>query len=310
MHSVDRSDAGESTALDGEISSAPILIAGPTASGKSALALTIARQVNGIIINADSMQVYRELRILTARPSADDEAIVPHALYGSVSAAESYSAGRFIRDVSRVLSDAKEAGQRPIIVGGTGLYFKALLEGLSPIPEIDPAVRARWRGEADRAGEGELHRLLAARDSVMASRLAPGDTQRIVRALEVIEQTGKSLAEWQALPKQPISGAEGATKILVRRERSDLLADADARFDRMMDQGAMDEAVALGRLGLDPGLPAMRAIGVGALIAASEGKLTVADAVAAAKVETRQYIKRQGTWFRRHMISWSDAFKK
>ncbi len=182
----------------------PILIAGPTASGKSALALAIAEHVGGVIVNADSMQVYRELRILSARPTPDEEARVPHTLYGFVSAAEAYSAGRFARDAAAAIGLARSEGRRPVIVGGTGLYFKALLEGLSPIPRIGDAVRDHWRAEADRIGAAELHCELARRDAVMAARLAPADTQRIVRALEVIEATGRSLAEWQKVRDPPI----------------------------------------------------------------------------------------------------------
>src|SRR6185437_7144659 len=161
-----------------------ILIAGPTASGKSALALAVAERVGGVIINADSMQVYRELRILTARPTPEDEAQVPHALYGFVSGAAAYSAGRYAADAANAIVAARAAGQVPIIVGGTGLYFKALLEGLSPVPAADPGVRARWRSEASRQSPQELHDILQRRDPEMAARLKPTDPQRIVRALE------------------------------------------------------------------------------------------------------------------------------
>jgi tRNA dimethylallyltransferase len=282
----------------------PILIAGPTASGKSALALAIAEHVGGVIINADSMQVYRELRILTARPSPEEEARVPHALYGFIPASDAYSAGRFVVDVADALGKACQAGQRPVIVGGTGLYFKALLEGLSPIPSIDPAIREYWRAEAERRGAAGLHRELAARDTRMADRLAPGDTQRIVRALEVIEQTGKSLADWQQIPGVPVVDAANSVRFVVALDREDLHARTDARFDRMIASGALDEARDLEALQLDPDMPAMRAIGVRPLLDVVRGQSTIEVAADAAKAETRQYIKRQETWLRRNMISW------
>jgi tRNA dimethylallyltransferase len=281
-----------------------IVIAGPTASGKSALALAIAERVGGMIINADSMQVYRELRILSARPTREEEARVPHALYGFVPAREAYSAGRFASDAATAIAKAQSEGLRPVIVGGTGLYFKALLEGLSPVPRIDSAVRDHWRGEAERHGAPELHQRLAERDPVMAARLAENDTQRIVRALEVIEQTGRSLAEWQKLRDPPVLDEAETVRLLVTLDRAALQARADARFDRMMGEGALEEAKAIAELNLDPTLPAMRAIGLRPLLAALSCESSLDDAIAAAKLETRQYIKRQDTWFRRYMISW------
>jgi len=282
----------------------PILIAGPTASGKSALALALAERVGGTVINADSMQVYRELRVLTARPSPADEARVPHALYGFVPAREAYSAGRFVRDVAAAIATAREAGRRPIVVGGTGLYFKALLEGLSPIPEVREDVRAYWRAEAERRGAEALHTELEARDPVMAARLAPSDAQRIVRALEVQQSTGRSLAEWQTLKGEPVLEEADTERFVLHVDRADLHARADARFGRMLDDGALDEVRALEAMQLDPGLPAMRAIGVGPLIRLLRGDVGREDAGDLAKAETRQYIKRQETWLKRHMIAW------
>jgi len=281
-----------------------ILIAGPTASGKSALALAVAERVGGVIINADSMQVYRELRILTARPTPEEEARVPHKLYGFVPAGEAYSAGRFVRDATDAIAAARSDGRRPIIVGGTGLYFKALLEGLSPIPRIDDAIRNHWRAEAERRGAAALHRDLAQRDATMAARLEPADTQRVVRALEVIEQTGRSLAEWQRDRSPPVLDEAQTVELLLTLDRSEIQARADARFETMMAEGALQEAQALAGLGIDPSLPAMRAIGVRPLIAAIEGKCSLEEAAAAAKQETRHYVKRQETWFKSHMISW------
>ncbi|MCB1485818.1 MAG: tRNA (adenosine(37)-N6)-dimethylallyltransferase MiaA [Hyphomicrobiaceae bacterium] len=280
----------------------PILIAGATASGKSALAMKLAREVGGAVINADSMQVYRELRILTARPSPDDEAVCPHMLYGHVSAGESYSVGRYVKDAARAISQATESGQRPIVTGGTGLYFKALLEGLSPIPEVTDDVRAYWRTQAAALGAQRLHEILKERDPVMASRLEPSDTQRIVRALEVLDSSGKSLSHWQALPGTPVLGE--AVKLLVTRDRDDLHARADHRFDAMVANGGLEEAQAVLELQLDPDLPAMRALGVAPLLAALRGEMELADAILRAKAETRQYIKRQETWFRKYMIAW------
>jgi tRNA dimethylallyltransferase len=284
-----------------------ILIAGPTASGKSALALAMAERFGGVIINADSMQVYRELRILSARPSAAEEARVPHRLYGFVPAQEAYSAGRFVRDAAAAIAAARSAGRRPIIVGGTGLYFKALLEGLSPMPRIDEAIRAHWRGEADRRGAAELHRDLGTRDPVMAARLRPSDTQRIVRALEVFEQTGRSLAEWQTEQGRPVIEEAETLRLLLTLDRSVLQARADARFDKMLEAGAMEEVQAVAALGLDPALPAMRAIGVRPLLAVLNGTASLEEATAAAKLETRHYVKRQETWYKRNMISWFNV---
>jgi tRNA dimethylallyltransferase len=295
---------------DARKKSAPILIAGPTASGKSALALAIAEHVGGVIINADSMQVYRELRVLTARPDPEEEARVPHALYGFVPAAEAYSTGRFVADVTKAIAEARETGRRPIIVGGTGLYFKALLEGLSPIPRIDEATREHWRAEAARRGAEALHRELEGRDPEMAARLAPADTQRIVRALEVLDATGRSLAEWQTLRGTPVVDAADAVRLRVTIERAELHARADARFDGMIANGALDEVRTLAALGLDPELPAMRAIGVRPLLSVVRGESTIDAAIEAAKRETRQYVKRQDTWARRYMISWRSIEKK
>ncbi|AGK58353.1 tRNA delta(2)-isopentenylpyrophosphate transferase [Hyphomicrobium denitrificans 1NES1] len=295
---------------DARNKSAPVLIAGPTASGKSALALAIAEYVGGVIINADSMQVYRELSILTARPQPDVEARVPHMLYGFVPAAAAYSTGRFIADVTDAIAKAREAGQRPVIVGGTGLYFKALIEGLSPIPPIDPEIREHWRAEAERRGAADLHGELMARDAQMAERLASADTQRIVRALEVLEQTGRSLAHWQKVRGVPVVNEAEAVRFLVTLDRAELYARADTRFDRMIAAGAIEEVRALAALGLDPDLPAMRAIGVRPLLSVVKGESALGAAAEAAKAETRQYIKRQETWHRRYMISWKHVTKQ
>ena len=286
------------------MSLAPLLIAGPTASGKSAYAMARARAEPSIIVNADSMQVYRELRIITARPSVEDEALVPHALYGFVPASEAYSAGRYVRDVAEVLERAQREGLRPIIVGGTGLYFMALLEGLSPVPPIPNDVRAYWRAEAERLGAAELHAVLTARDPVMGQRLRPSDPQRVTRALEVLEATGQSLAVWQQTAGTPLFGAHTCEKVVVLPDRETVFTRADERFDVMMEGGAMEEVAALGTRGLDPALPAMRALGVPQLLSFQRGQMGRDAAVAEAKAETRRYIKRQMTWLKRNMISW------
>jgi tRNA dimethylallyltransferase len=282
----------------------PILIAGPTASGKSGLALAIAERMGGVVINADSMQVYRELAILTARPPAVDLARAPHALYGFVSGAESYSAGRYAVDAARAVAEARAQGQVPIIVGGTGLYFKALLEGLSPVPAADPEVRAYWRGQAAIRRAPELHTLLAKRDPEMAARLMPTDPQRIVRALEVLETTGRSLAAWQREPGTPVL-AEGETvRLLVMPDRDLVGSRIEARFDAMLAEGAVEEVRKLLACGFSDELPIMRALGVAPLAAHVRGELQLDAAAAAAKLETRQYAKRQATWWRRNMRSW------
>ncbi len=239
----------------------PILIAGPTASGKSGLALRLAEHVGGVVINADSMQVYRELRILTARPGPAEEGRVPHALYGFVPGDESYSAGRYAADVVRILEDAHHEGRRPIIVGGTGLYFKTLTEGLSPIPPIPDDVRAHWRREAAEKGAAHLHDVLMTRDGEMGGRLASGDTQRVVRALEVLDATGVSLAEWQRRPRVPVLDFADTIPLVVSIERDELARRIDTRFAQMTEAGALEEVLQLKALDLDPSLPLMTALG-------------------------------------------------
>jgi tRNA dimethylallyltransferase len=273
-----------------------ILIAGPTASGKSGAGLDLAARLNGTIINADSMQVYRELRLLTARPSEADQAGVPHRLYGTVPAAEAYSVGRWLGDVASAIAEAQREGRLPILVGGTGLYLEALSKGLAPVPPIPDEIRAE--------GRDALLAELAARDPAMAARLGPADPQRIVRALEVIDATGVSLAEWQGGNAAPLLAPGDALRLVIAPEREPLYAAIDARFDRMIEQGALDEVRALLALKLDPGLPAMRAHGVRELAAYLSGALTREEAVAKAKTESRRYAKRQMTWLRRFMADW------
>ena len=284
---------------------APILIAGPTASGKTALALEMASRHGGAVINADSMQVYRELRILTARPTPEEEAVAPHHLFGHVSVTDAYSVGRWLADAEVALAWCRDAGRRPVIVGGTGLYFKALLEGLAPVPPVAADVRTRWRHEAETQGAGVLHTILTQRDPEMALRLKPADLQRIVRALEVFDSTGVSLAVWQRMRGEPLIREADAERYVIVRDREAVRARCDVRFDAMMAAGALEEARALLALNLDPALPAARAHGLRALQRYLRGEIDLDAAIAAGKLETRQYVKRQETWIKRHMIAWN-----
>jgi tRNA dimethylallyltransferase len=250
------------------------------------------------------MQVYRELRVLTARPGESEEARAPHRLYGTVSAAESCSVGRWLDDAAGALAEAREKGRLPILVGGTGLYFKALTEGLAPVPDIPAEVRSYWRERAAELNLEDLHRELAARDPAVAAKLEPADPQRVVRALEVIDATGVSLAEWQGADHSPLLAPAGVLRIVIAPEREPLYAAIDARFDRMVEQGAIEEVRELLEVNLDPGRPAMRAHGVRELAAYLAGATTREEAMAKAKTETRRYAKRQMTWLRRFMSDW------
>lgn len=281
------------------------LIAGPTASGKSALAQRLATERGGVVVNADSMQVYKELRILTARPNAAEEAAFPHRLFGFRAAAEPYSVAEWLKDVSPLIETARAGGRPLVITGGTGLYFKALLEGLSPVPDIPDEIRARWRSEADALGSAGLHRLLATRDAQMAARLAPTDPQRIVRALEVLDATGRSLLHWQAVPGKGLIAGDEAELLYIAPPREALYARCDARLGAMVAQGGLDELAHLASLGLDPALPLMRAVGVRPLLAHLQGLIDLDAAMTDARTETRRYAKRQLTWAKRNMMSWN-----
>lgn len=270
--------------------------------------MRLAERLGGIVINADSMQVYSDLRILTARPSP--EARVAHALYGFVAGDDPYSAGRYAADAAAALKKAHAKGLLPIIVGGTGLYFKTLIEGLSPMPPVPEEVRAHWRVAAAKAAPGALHRILRQRDAETAGRLAPGDTQRIVRALEVLDASGVSLVEWQRRPREPVLGAEQTLRLVVAPERSALYRRIDARFAAMMDAGALEEVARLASLRLEASLPLMSALGVRPLLRHLGGELTREEAVSAAQTETRQYAKRQLTWARGNMLAWTWISEK
>lgn len=282
-----------------------LLIAGPTASGKSAFAIAAAHAENGVVINADSMQVYRELRVLTARPTTAEEASVPHQLFGHVGVTEPYSVARWIDEVAAEIAATEAKGLWPIIVGGTGLYFKALLEGLSPVPPIPEDVRAHWRSAGETWPAETLHAELVRRDPLTAAQLRSSDRQRVVRALEVIAATGTPLAEWQAIKGKPVLVADDVTKIVISRPRQELYERCEQRFRQMIEEGALDEARIAMEMQLDPALPAARALGLAPLLAHVAGEIPLDEAIATAVRDTRHYIKRQQTWIKRHMISWS-----
>jgi tRNA dimethylallyltransferase len=278
-----------------------ILIAGPTASGKSALGLRLARALGGMVINADSMQVYRDLRVLTARPGPEEEAKAPHRLYGHVDGALNYSAGLWLADVSAALEEAKAQGLLPVIVGGTGLYLKALTQGLSVIPPVPEEVRARVRASAAGMPAAELHRELKRRDPAAAERLRPSDPQRILRALEVIEATGKSLASFYTGKAAPLLDVTKVAAFFLDGDRQALRAGIDARFEAMLEAGALEEAAALNDRRLDSALPVMRAQGVPQLLAHLRGEITLAEAARRVKHATWTYARRQFT-FARHQL--------
>jgi tRNA dimethylallyltransferase len=285
---------------DGNAYSA-LLIAGPTASGKSRLALRLAEQYNGAIINADSMQVYRDLRILTARPGAEDESRVPHLLFGHVDGALNYSVGRYVEDTAGALEAARALGRVPIFVGGTGLYFKALTQGLSEMPRVPEPVRAAWRARAQTMTVAALHTELAGRDPIMAARLRPSDPQRILRALEVHAATGQSLAFFQAAKAKPLLDEHECEAIFLAPDRGELRVAIDRRFDAMLAAGALDEVATLARRDLDPALPVMRALGVPQLLQYLRHESDLETAAGLATRATRAYAKRQFTFARNQL---------
>lgn len=251
------------------------------------------------------MQVYDGLRILTARPARAEEAKVPHRLYGHVDPAKGYSVAEWLGDVETSIQELQVQNRIPVFVGGTGLYFESLLNGLSPIPEIPQEIRDGWRAFAAERGAVGLHDALAARDPVMAERLRATDTQRMTRALEVFEATGRSLADWQAAPNSPgLVAAEDCVRIVLEPERAVLHERIARRFRAMVEEGAIEEAAAFVARGLSSDLPAMRAIGVGAMAAVASGDISLEDGIERGIVETRQYAKRQSTWFRGRMGDW------
>jgi len=284
-----------------------VLIAGPTASGKSAVALALAEKLGGTIVNADSMQVYASLRIITARPSAAEETRVPHVLYGHVDEAENYSVGRWCRDVAEALAELAALGRVPILVGGTGLYFKALTSGLAAVPPIPAEIRAQVRGRLQSEGVAPLYAELIERDPVTAHRLMPLDRARICRALEVILATGRSLSDWHLEGMAPLIDPARTAKIFLTCERPALVARIDSRFAGMLEAGALDEVRALAARNLDPLLPAIKAHGVPWLIRHLNGEITLDEASEGARMDTRRYAKRQVTWFKGQMKDWPAA---
>ncbi len=282
----------------GQDSGKPLaVIAGPTATGKSAHALTLAAARNGVIINADASQLYADLRILSARPSAAEEAAAPHRLYGVRDGAEPASASEWAIMAKAEIAAAHADGRLPILVGGTGMYLKVLLDGIAPVPDIDDDIRAAVR----RLPTDQLATALSREDPAMAARLRPSDTQRLARALEVMRSTGRSLASWQRELTGGIGSEMSVETTLVDLPRDDLYARCDLRLDLMLDAGALGEVAALAARNLPDTLPVMKAIGVPPLLAHLRGDMSLDDAMATAKRDTRRYAKRQQTWFRTQM---------
>jgi tRNA dimethylallyltransferase len=271
------------------------LIAGPTASGKSALALALAERRDGVIINADSAQVYRDLRIVSARPSAEEEARAPHRLYGYRDGAEPCSAAHWAADAKVEIAAAHAAGKLPILVGGTGMYIRTLLDGIAPVPAIDPAVRAAVRA----LPVAEAYEALRGEDPAAAARLRPSDALRVARALEVVRSTGRPLSEWQQARRGGIGDQVRLAPVLLLPPRDWLGERCDARFEKMMSEEGIAEVSSLLERNLDPALPVMRAIGVAEIGAYLRGEIDRAEALRLGRIATRQYAKRQYTWFSR-----------
>lgn len=278
-----------------------VLIAGPTASGKSAVAARVAAARGGAVVNADSMQVYRDLRVLTARPGEAEAAAVPHRLFGTVDGAVNYSVGRWVEDAADAIAALRREGRLPVVTGGTGLYFKALTDGLSALPPVPDAVRAEVRARAEGRAAADLHAELARRDPDTAARLRPTDRQRILRALEILAATGASLAALRgARIPGPLAGIP-VLAVFLHMDRALLRERIDRRFDAMLAEGALDEVRALRDRRLPPDLPVMRAHGVPGLLDHLAGRATLAEARARGQADTRAYSKRQVTWFRHQM---------
>ena len=284
--------------------SAVTLIAGPTASGKSALALDLAERTGAVIVNADSQQLYADLRVLSARPSPEEEARAEHRLYGVADAADAWSVGRWSRAAMEVLEELD--GRPALFVGGTGLYFTALTQGLADIPEVPIEVREAAAASLEAEGEAAFRRRLGGRDPAAEARIEAGDRQRLTRAMAVAEHTGRALSDWMA-ETRPLLPPGSWTGLVIEPDRSDLYARCDARVARMVEQGALDEVRALVARGLDPGLPAMKAVGVREFAAHLAGETTLQAAVEATRQATRNYAKRQLTWFRNQTPGWHRA---
>jgi len=277
------------------------LIAGPTASGKSALALRLAERTGAEVVNADSMQLYAGLRVITAGPSPEEMARAPHHLFGTVDPADGWSVGRWLRAASEVVADIRGRGRPVVVVGGTGLYFRALTKGLAEIPEVPAEVRAEAAADFERMGEAAFRARLADVDPAAAARIAPGDRQRLARAWEVYAATGEALSDLQQTGAPAIPDWSA---VALEPPRDALYARCDARLLAMVEQGALEEVRALIARNLDPALPAMKAVGVRELAACLRGEITLEAAIAAAQQETRRYAKRQMTWMRGQMADW------
>jgi len=282
------------------------LIAGPTASGKSALALQRTQANGAVIVNADSQQLYAELRVLTARPSPEDEALAEHRLYGVADAADAWSVGRWSRAVAPVLADLASERRPALIVGGTGLYFTALTKGIADIPDVPTAAREAAQEAYDFLGEDAFRARLAERDPRAAASIAPGDRQRLTRAWAVLETTGRALTDWQA-DTRPLLAPGTYDRLVIEPDRAALYERCDRRVGLMVEQGALDEVRALMRRRLDPDLPAMKAVGVRDFAAHLKGKVTLEEAMEAVRQATRNYAKRQLTWFRNQTPDWPRA---
>jgi len=282
------------------------LIAGPTASGKTALSIRLAKELNGHVVNADSMQIYRDLRILSARPTEAEEASAPHHLFGHVASDTPYSVMTWLEEFEALLKKARATKTPLIVVGGTGLYSKSLLEGISLLPDIPENVRDYWRTRALEVPSKVLHEELCQRDTDMAQRLNPADTQRIVRALEVVEGTGRSLAIWQNERSVPLLDEAETIRVVLAPDRKVLHERIHQRFDLMVEQGAVEEARRLWAQGLDSNLQVMKAIGVKQLAEADLGLTSMEWGIEKSKTETRRYAKRQATFFRGQLGSWPE----
>jgi tRNA dimethylallyltransferase len=283
---------------------APILVAGPTASGKSALALALAEATGGAVVNADSQQVYDGWRILSARPAPEEEARAPHFLYGHVPMEAEYSAGAWLRDAARVLAALAAERRRAIVVGGTGLYFAALTEGLAPIPPVPPETRAEAGALLAREGVERLAARLARRDPETAARLDPANPMRVLRAWEVLEATGEGLAAWRRRTEPPVVPPGASVRRALAPPRDWLRARCDARLDAMLRAGVLEEVRAVMARGLTPSAPGLRALGAPEFMAHLRGETGLDEALAAAKAATRRYAKRQLTWVRNRMADW------
>lgn len=274
------------------------IVAGPTASGKSALALALAQRVNGTIINVDSMQVYREIPVITAQPSAEDLTEVPHLLYGYVSVLTRMTALDWARQAVLAIRDVQSQGRQPILVGGSGLYLKTLVEGLSPMPPVAPAIRAQVTNLYEVLGPVRFHEALRALDPVTAARLHPTDRQRCIRAREVYEASGQPLSYWQAQEKEAVGGDFNYRMVLLLPDREWLYDKINKRFDHMVAAGALDEARTVQSLNADPTLTGVQALGLSALMDYLEKRLTLIEAIERGQTQSRQFAKRQYTWFR------------